>query len=209
MSPLPIKYFDPMAIRKGFLGNSKSPLKSWRICQSFIMLIYILKLFTICLSSMFPSQHIPSFISTHLFFVIHETPCLSYRGFQPPKRSCPPRWCLLPPSTMAEIPKSEIPGMSSRPGLLGLLDARPTRPCQPTERRFLAPFGSEVFSCASVSGWQMLPGSVVPDSWRSPRLETIKWADLDCQGLQANEALSLLHMQAKAVKIFYLNKGRH
>lgn len=25
MSPLPIKYFDPMAIRKGFLGNSKSP----------------------------------------------------------------------------------------------------------------------------------------------------------------------------------------
>jgi len=60
------------------------------------MLIYILKLFTICLSSMFPSQHIPSFISTHLFFVIHETPCLSYRGFQPPKRSCPPRWCLLP-----------------------------------------------------------------------------------------------------------------
>ena len=140
MSPLPIKYFDPMAIRKGFLGNSKSP----QIMKDLSGFYHV---FTICLSSMFLSQHIPRFISTHLFFVIHETPCLSYRGFKPPKRSCPPRWCLLPLQPWASETGLEIPRMSgTRPGLLGtFLDARPTRPCQPTEWRFLASFGSEVF----------------------------------------------------------------
>lgn len=102
----------------------------------------------------------------------------------------------------------------------GFLDARPTRPCQPTERRFLAPFGSEVFSCASVSGSQMLPGSVVPDSWWSPRLAQWSEANLDCQGCKPMR-LSVcctyrptymhtnVHVSCKAVKIFYLNKGRH
>lgn len=74
-------------------------------------------------------------------------------------------------SPMASGPGWKSPRMSgTRPGWLGVswMLVRLVLVNQRNEGSWLH-FGSEVFTCASVSGSQMLPGSVVPDSWRSPR----------------------------------------
>ena len=134
-----------------------------------------LKVFTICLSSMFLSQQIPSFISTHLFFC-HPRNAVRLWGFKPHK-SCPPR-CVFSASpwhrTRLEISRC-LPGDL---GLLGLLDARPC-PSQ-REGSWLRGFQLRLRLGASVSGSQMLPPALylTADSQGLHK----KWANLDCKG---------------------------